>query len=309
MPDKMVSQPPSYGDFVLPFDIAKAGVRGRLVRLDAASARALGAHVLPEAAARVAGEMVALGALLGTALKLDGRLTIQTKGDGPLDLVTADYYGADENRHRGVRGYARLDASRFDILADKDFAKLTGKGALAITIEPKRGGKTYQGIVELSPDGIAASAETYFAQSEQLPTVIKLAAAPLYVAGDPAPHWRAGGIMLQMMPESAKAGIESRSDDWDRLSLLLKTVEDIELVDTGLAPETLLWRLFHEDEVRVQPPEPVIFRCDCDPGRITQVLKSYAPQEREGLADADGVIRARCEFCGKTHEIGPDSLA
>jgi molecular chaperone Hsp33 len=302
-------QPSPYGDFVLPFDIAKAGVRGRLVRLDAASARALGAHALPEAAARVAGEVVALGALLGTALKLDGRLTIQTKGDGPLDLVTADYYGADENRHRGVRGYARLDASRFEALADKDFAKLAGKGALAITIEPKVGGKTYQGIVELSPDGVGSSAETYFAQSEQLPTVIKLAAAPLYVAGDPMPHWRAGGIMLQMTPESAKAGIESRSDDWDRLSLLLKTVEDIELVDTSLAPETLLWRLFHEDEVRVQPPEPVTFRCDCDASRITQVLKSYAPREREGLADPDGVIRARCEFCGKTHEIGPESLA
>ena len=309
MPDKRDSQPSPYGDFVLPFDIAKAGVRGRLVRLDAASARALSAHALPEAAARVAGEVVALGALLGTALKLDGRLTIQTKGDGPLDLVTADYYGADENRHRGVRGYARLDVSRFDVLDDSDFAQLAGKGALAITIEPKVGGKTYQGIVELSPDGIGASAETYFAQSEQLPTVIKLAAAPLYVAGDPMPHWRAGGIMLQMMPESAKAGIESRSDDWDRLSLLLKTVEDMELVDTSLAPETLLWRLFHEDEVRVQPPEPVIFRCDCDPSRITQVLKSYAPQEREGLADPDGVIRARCEFCGKTHEIGPENLA
>ncbi len=309
MPDKMDPQPSPHGDFVLPFDIAQAGVRGRLVRLDAASARALGAHALPEAAARVAGEVVALGALLGTALKLDGRLTIQTKGDGPLDLVTADYYGADENRHRGVRGYARLDASRFDVLADRDFAKLAGKGALAITIEPKLGGKTYQGIVELSPDGIGSSAETYFAQSEQLPTVIKLAAAPLYVAGDPQPHWRAGGIMLQMTPESAKAGIESRSDDWDRLSLLLKTVEDLELVDTSLAPETLLWRLFHEDEVRVQPPEPVIFRCDCDSSRITQVLRSYAPQEREGLADSDGVIRARCEFCGKTHEIGPESLA
>jgi molecular chaperone Hsp33 len=308
MPDKMDPQPSPYGDFVLPFDIAQAGVRGRLVRLDAASARALGAHALPEAAARVAGEMVALGALLGTALKLDGRLTIQTKGDGPLDLVTADYYGADEDRHRGVRGYARLDLGRFEVLADKDFATLAGKGALAITIEPKRGGKTYQGIVELSPDGIGSSAETYFAQSEQLPTVIKLAAAPLYVAGDPAPHWRAGGIMLQMTPESAKQGIETKSDDWDRLSLLLKTVEDIELVDTGLAPETLLWRLFHEDEVRVQPPEPVIFRCDCDAARITQVLKSYAPQEREGLADPDGVIRARCEFCGKTHEIGPESL-
>ena len=305
----MVPDPSPYGDFVLPFDIAKAGVRGRLVRLDAASARALGAHVLPEPAARVTGEMVALGALLGTALKLDGRLTIQTKGDGPLDLVTADYYGADENRDRGVRGYARLDAQRFAALADNGFATLAGKGALAITIEPRVGSKTYQGIVELSPQGIGASAETYFAQSEQLPTVLRLAAAPLYVAGDPNPHWRAGGLMLQMTPESAKQGNDTRSDDWDRLSLLLKTVEDLELVDTSLAPETLLWRLFHEDEVRVLPPEPVIFRCDCDTSRITQVLKRYAPQEREGLADPDGIIRARCEFCGKSHEIGPESLA
>ena len=258
MPDKMEPASP-YGDFVLPFDIAKAGVRGRLVRLDASSARALSAHALPEPAARVAGEMVALGALLGTALKLDGRLTIQTKGDGPLDLVTADYYGADELRARGVRGYARLNAERFANLADKDFAHLTGKGALAITIEPKVGGKTYQGIVELSDGG--------------------------------------------------KAGVESRSDDWDRLSILLKTVEDLELVDTSLAPETLLWRLFNEDEVRVQPPEPVVFRCDCDADRITTVLKSYAPEERASLADPDGIIRARCEFCGKTHEITPDSLA
>jgi molecular chaperone Hsp33 len=308
MPDKMEPASP-YGDFVLPFDIANAGVRGRMVRLDASSARALGAHALPEPAARVAGEAVALGALLGTALKLDGRLTVQTKGDGPLDLITADYYGADENRARGVRGYARLDAVRFDALDGKDFAQLAGKGVMAITIEPKVGGKTYQGIVELSQDGIAPSAETYFAQSEQLPTVIKLAAAPLYVAGDRQPHWRAGGIMLQMTPESAKQGIETKSDDWDRLSLLLKTVEDLELVDTSLAPETLLWRLFHEDEVRVQPPEQVIFRCDCNADRITQVLKSYAAAERAGLADPDGIIRARCEFCGKTHEIGPDSLA
>jgi redox-regulated HSP33 family molecular chaperone len=187
--------------------------------------------------------------------------------------------------------------------------KLAGKGALAITIEPRLGGKTYQGIVELSPDGIGASAETYFAQSEQLPTVIRLAAAPLYVAGDPAPRWRAGGLMLQMTPESAKLGQEIRSDDWDRLSLLLKTVEDLELVDTSLKPETLLWRLFHEDEVRVAPPERVTFRCDCDTARITQILKRYTPQEREGLADPDGVIRARCEFCGKSHEVGPESLA
>src|ERR1700743_3195269 len=134
------------GDFVLPFDIAKAGVRGRFVRLDTASAQALDAHVLPDPAARVAGEALALAALLGSALKLDGRLTVQTKSSGPLDLITTDYYGAGEDKSRGVRGYARLDAERFAGLGDNLFSSLAGEGALAITIEPKRGGQTYQGI-------------------------------------------------------------------------------------------------------------------------------------------------------------------
>ena len=169
------------GDFVLAFDLPKAGVRGRLIRLDASSGRALSAHALPEPAARVAGEAVALSALLGTALKLDGRLTVQTKSDGPLDLVIADYYGAEDDKARGIRGYARLNAAGFDALPEKHFAGLAGRGAMAITIEPRLGGQTYQGIVELSGDGMAASAQTYFAQSEQLPTAIKLAAAPLFV--------------------------------------------------------------------------------------------------------------------------------
>jgi molecular chaperone Hsp33 len=297
-------------DFVLPFDIAKAGVRGRLVRLDLSSTRALSAHALPEAASRVAGETLALGVLLGTALKLDGRLSVQTKSDGPLDLVMADYYGGED---RGVRGFARLDAARLADLKDPKFAALVGKGSLAITIEPKLGGQTYQGIVGLSEDGIAASAETYFAQSEQLPTVLRLAAAPLYVAGEKQPRWRAAGIMLQMTPDAAKPGAAPEdvqsNDDWLRLSLILKTVEDLELLDTDLAPETVLWRLFHEDEVRVQPALPVAFRCDCAPERIATVLKSYAPEERGSLADPDGIIRARCEFCGTTHEIAPDSLS
>ena len=302
------------GDFVLPFDISKAGVRGRFVRLDSASSQALEAHALPEPAARVAGESLALAALLGSALKLDGRLTVQTKSSGPLDIVTADYCGSspadgedDGAQPRGVRGYARLDAERFAGLDGAAFAMLAGEGALAITIEPKRGGQTYQGIVSLSPDGLAASAEIYFEQSEQLPTVIRLAAAPLFVAGEKHPRWQAAGLMLQMTPEASKAPGRSE-DDWNRLSILARTVEDLELVDTNLSPETVLWRLFHEDEVRVQPAEPVAFRCDCDAGRITQILRGYNAEERAGLADDDGVIRARCEFCGTTHEITPDAL-
>ncbi len=292
-----VPAPP--GDFVLPFDLPAVGVRGRLVRLDAASARALSAHALPEAAARVLGETLTLGVLLGTALKLDGRLSVQTKSDGALDLVAADYYGMDDGRQKGVRGFARLNESRFGELGTApDFAQLAGQGSLAITIEPRMGGQTYQGIVALSAAGVAASAQTYFAQSEQLPTALRLAAAPLYQAGRGAPDWRAGGIMLQATP-----GAKRSDDDWERISLILRTVEDIELVDTSLPAETLLWRLFHEDEVRVLPAEPIAFRCDCDRERIASVLKSYSPQERNGLADPDGIIRARCEFCGTVHEI------
>jgi molecular chaperone Hsp33 len=290
------------GDFVLPFDLPAAGVRGRVVRLDATSARALSAHILPEAASRVLGETVALGVLLGTTLKLDGRLTVQTKSNGPLDLVSADYYGEGAGKSRGVRGFARFDESRG--AATPDFETLAGKGSLAITIEPRMGGQTYQGIVALSPLGIGASAETYFQQSEQLPTAMRLAAAPLFEAGKASPAWRAGGIMLQVTPDAKRS-----DDDWERLSLIMRTVEDLELVDTALPAETLLWRLFHEDEVRVLPAEPVAFRCDCSGARIASVLRSYSPEERAGLADPDGVIRARCEFCGTVHEIGAEGFA
>jgi len=303
---KSAGYPPApAADFILPFDLPNARLRGRFVRLDGVSARALAAHVLPEAAARVAAETFVLSALLGSALKLDGRLTVQTKSDGPLDLVTADYYGADGGQPAGVRGFARIDETRFSALGETapSFERLAGAGVVGITIEPRREGQNYQGIVSLEPSGIAASAEAYFAQSEQLPTAIRLAAAPLYEAGKRGPHWRAGGLMLQATPDG-----RVEDDDWERLSTFLATVEDIELVDIGLPAEKLLWRLFHEDEVRVQPVERVEFRCHCEPTRIASVLRSYSAAERDGLADPDGIIRARCEFCGTVHAISPADL-
>ncbi|MBS0273263.1 MAG: Hsp33 family molecular chaperone HslO [Proteobacteria bacterium] len=291
----------------MPFDIAPLGVRGRLVRLSDVSAEALTAHKLPEAAARVAAETLTLSALLGSALKLDGRMTVQTRSNGPLDLIASDYYGASADRPAGVRGYARVDEARAAPHGNAPkFADLAGTGSLGITIEPRVGGETYQGIVELSPDGIAASAQTYFEQSEQLPTAIKLAAAPVFEPGKPV-AWRAGGIILQRTAEAAKSD-DAKNDEWERLKMFIATVEDFELVDTALKAEDLLWRLFHEDEIRVLPFEPIGFRCDCSVDRIAGVLKDYTPEDRAKLADPDGVIRARCEFCGKGHEIHPQSL-
>lgn len=302
--------PAPRADFVLPFDLPKAGLRGRLVRLEQASAQALSAHALPEEAARVAGEALAMAALLGSALKLDGRLTVQTKGNGPLDLLTVDYYGAEPRDEggksaAGLRGYARMDAAaRATLGKTPSVGALLGKGVMAITIEPRVGGNTYQGIVDLSSDGIAASAETYFAQSEQLPTAMRLAAGPLFVAGSRTPQWRSGGMMLQVLPEAVR-----NDDDFERLSSHLRTLEDVELLDSSLAAEEILWRLFHEDEVRVHGAEPLRFHCGCDGARIAGVLKNYSPADRAGLADPDGIIRARCEFCGKVHEIGASAFA
>lgn len=304
MPEQTYIPAPE-ADFVLPFDLAEVGLRGRLVRLDKSSGRALETQVLPEAVARVEGEMLALSAILGTSLKLDGRLTVQTRSDGPLDLVAVDYYGAEAGAPIGLRSYARLDKPRFGTLETPvSFDALLGDGALAITIEPKKGGQTYQGIVDLAPAGIAASAETYFAQSEQLPTALRLAAGPVFRPGSKSPSWRAGGIMLQATPEG-----RGSEDDWERLSSFLASVEDVELLDTSLKAETLLWRLFHEDEARVHRAEAIEFRCPCDGIRIASVLKGYGESDRKGLADPDGVIRARCEFCGRVHEIAPDVFA
>jgi len=294
--------PAPLADFVLPFSMAHLGVRGRVVRLESVSARALSAHELPEAPARTLGEALVLTTMLGSSLKLDGRLTLQTKGSGPLNLLTVDYYGAEEARDAGVRGFARVDEEQLASLGAehaRQFAKLAGEGVLAITIEPRMGDKSYQGIVSLSRESIAASAEAYFAQSEQLPTIIRLAAAPAYVPGSKQPAWRAGGIMLQAIPQANRD-----ADDWERLSMFIKSVEDIELLDTGVAAEDLLWRLFHEDEVRVHTPETLVFHCGCDGDRIARILGVYSDAEREGLADPDGIIRARCEFCGTVHPIG-----
>ena len=284
-------------DFVLPFDLPDVGLRGRILRLDAVSTRALSAHPLPEAGQRVLAEALGLSALLGSALKLEGRLSVQTKGDGPLNLLATDYFAGG-----GLRGYARVDEKRFaEAGRPNQFGALTGKGALAITIEPKKGAQAYQGMVPLSPDGLAASAETYFAQSEQLATILRLAAGPIYRSGE-GHGWRAGALMVQAVP-GAKIEDVKTSDDWQRVSLFMQTLEDVELLDTDVAAESILWRLFHEDEVRVHPSLPLHFHCGCEPERVRSVLKSYSSDELKDLPDPDGIIRTRCEFCGTVYEF------
>ncbi len=295
-------------DFVLPFDLPDLGMRGRLVRLDAVTTRALAAHPLPETAQRTLGEALTLAALLGSSLKQAGRMSVQTKSDGALNLVVSDFFTGG-----GLRGYARLDEARFATLEPgADFTALAGDGVLAITIEPKPGVNAYQGIVPLAANGLAASAEVYFDQSEQLATALRLAAGPIYRAGTSVSGkrnngWCAGGLMVQAMPETERD--VRASDDWRRIALFLETLEDYELLDSAVAAEDVLWRLFHEDEVRVHAAEPLRFHCGCSAKKVSSVLKSYDAAELADLADNDGVVRAKCEFCGAVYEFSPQALA
>ena len=295
--------PAPSADFVLPFELLNGGLRGRLLRLDSVSTRALAAHPLPEAGQRILAEALGLSALLGSALKLEGRLSVQIKGDGPLNLLVTDYFAGG-----GLRGYARVREKPFAEAGNPgNFGKLVGDGALAITIEPKKGAQAYQGLVPLSPTGLAASAETYFAQSEQLATTLRLAAAPIYRSG--AGHgWRTGALMVQATP-GAKADEVRASDDWRRVALFVNTVADIELLDTEVAAESVLWRLFHEDEIRVHSSQRLHFECSCQPEKIRAVLKSYPAEELRELPDPDGVIRTRCEFCGSVYEFPLETLS
>jgi molecular chaperone Hsp33 len=295
--------PAPSADFVLPFELPDVGLRGRFLRLDAVSTRVLSAHPLPEGAQRILAEALGLSALLGSALRFEGRLSVQTKGGGPLDLLVTDYFAGG-----GLRGYARVQEARFaEAGRPSNFARLVGEGALAITIEPKKDAQPYQGLVPLSPDGLAQSAETYFAQSEQLATMLRLAAGPVYRA-DTGHGWRAGAFMVQAVP-GARIGNIKTSDDWQRVALFMQTLEDVELLDTNVSAESVLWRLFHEDEVRVHKSQPLHFQCSCDAERVRDVLNSYSAEALKDLPDPDGVIRTRCEFCGSVYEFPLETLS
>jgi molecular chaperone Hsp33 len=301
-------------DIVLPFRTERSGVIGRLVRLGASVDTILSHHDVPEPVSQALGEAVALTVMLGTALKFDGKLIVQTKTDGILDFLVINY----ESPGR-VRGYVRYDKARFAQLGDAavDQGKLLGSGHLAITIDPGEEMERYQGIVELAGEGLAAAALAYFRQSEQLPSFIRLAVARHYQGGEW--HWRAGGLMIQNLasgggipsgPAAEDADLDEDGDDaWERTRMLAATVEDHELLDPTLAPERLLYRLFHEEGVRAMRRVPVKAFCRCSRERVGAFLKSFGAQDLADMREPDGSIRVTCEFCAKTYRFAPDEIA
>jgi molecular chaperone Hsp33 len=304
-------------DLVLPFRTVRSGVIGRLVRLGPAVDEILSHHAAPEPVSQTLGEAVALTAMLGTALKIDGKLTLQTKTDGVLDFLVVSYEPPGR-----LRAYARYDKKR---VGDNDIDpdELLGEGHLAITIDPGEDMERYQGIVALDGEGVGEAALSYFRQSEQLPSFIRLAVARHYTAGENgAPgrwQWRAGGLMIQHLPSSGGTNpdieeafevdeADDEDDDWERTRILASTVEDHELLDPTLAPERLLYRLFHEEGVRAFPVAPIEAYCRCSRERVAAFLKSFGAAELTDMREPDGSISVTCEFCTKSYKFAPDEL-
>jgi molecular chaperone Hsp33 len=229
-----------------PFQLESSALRGRVIRLGDAVDRVLTRHDYPEPVSRLLGELLVLTATLAGALKFSGVFSLQTQSDGPVSFMVADCT-ADGT----LRGYARYDADRIAALDTAGAAALLGRGHLALTVDQGRHSEAYQGIVELVGDNLTDSMRAYFRQSEQLQTGLRTAVERVEEAG--RPRWRAGGLMVQRLPEEAPAanGGGEPEEDWRRTMILLGSATDEELVDPGLPANTLLYRLFHEEGVRV----------------------------------------------------------
>ena len=312
-------------DIVRPFRTARSGVIGRVVRLGPTIDTILSRHNASEPISHTLGEAVALTVMLGTALKFEGKLTLQTKTDGLLDFLVVNF----ETPGR-VRAYVRYDNARLDALisdgAGIDQGALLGAGYLAMTIDPGDDMDRYQGIVALDGESLGEAALTYFRQSEQLPTFLRLAVARHYVAGENGEpgqwRWRAGGLMIQNLAGDGgkpRAPVEEEADeqrlpgedddDWERARILASTVEDHELLDPTLSPERLLFRLFHEEGVRALPLTPVEAHCRCSRKRVEGFLRSFGADELADMREADGSVCVTCEFCTATYRFRPDELS
>jgi molecular chaperone Hsp33 len=303
---------PPLDDSVLPFQIESSGAMGRLVRIGPALTSILSQHDYPQPISELLGEALTLTSMLGAALKTDGKFILQTRSDGPVSFLVAQY-----NAPGNLRGYASFDAAAIAALGPDGLKRdsLLGKGHLAMTIDPGPDMERYQGVVALESGNLAAAADVYFRQSVQLPTFIRIAVARHYEAGrGDAPggwSWRAGGLMLQKLSqeggfeaeEPAEGNGHADNEDWTRAQLLAGTVEDHELVDPMLAPERLLYRLFHEERVRAFRKIPLAAFCQCSRERVEQMLAGFTPTEIADMALDDGHIRVTCEFCNRHYDF------
>ena len=311
-------------DTILPFAVKALDLRGRIVRLGQAADTILTSHDYPAPVAKLLGEAIVLTAMLGSALKFDGRFILQTQSDGPVRMLVVNFTSPGK-----VRACARFDAARVEAAIAANAAepgKLLGHGHLAMTIDQGPDMSRYQGLVPLDGGDLEDAAHEYFVRSEQIPTRVRLAVAEEFRAGSNGAerHWRAGGILLQFLPGSidrarqadldpgdAPPGTEPHmvADDeaWVEGRSLIATVDDIELIDPALSSERLAYRLFHEHGVRVFRPAAVEAHCSCSRDGVEAMLRSFPQTDRDDMVES-GKITVTCEFCSSTYVFQPDEI-
>lgn len=305
-------------DAVLPFAVTPLDLRGRLARLGPSIDAILRRHDYPPPVSRLVGEAMLLAILLGSALKQEGaRFQLQTKSDGPVGIIVIDFDAPDR-----LRAFARYDRARLDEMAGaSDIAPgaLMGSGHLAFTIDQGDASR-YQGVVALDGQGLEAAAHEYFRQSEQIPTLVRLAVAQSVTSAGAS--WRAGGLLAQFLPDSPERRrqadlhpgdtpegsaphIVEEDDAWLEARALAATVEDHELVDPTLSSERLLYRLFHERGVSVFEAGAIRESCRCSTDRIRAMLRSFSADDRRAMIGDDGRIGVTCEFCSSHASFEP----
>lgn len=292
-------------DQPLVFTIAARHVRGRFVRLGPVLNTIMAAHSYPPVAEKLLAEALVLTVLLGSTLKTEGgQMTLQAQtGGGPVELLVCDYRGGE------LRGYLKFDAERLaEVGSDPTLFALFGEGFLAITFDQEATGERYQGIVPLEGVSIGAAAEHYFEQSEQISSLIKLAARH-----DAEVGCVAGGMLLQHLPEGevGRDRLHVRHDlpEWEHAKTIGATLKDEELTDPATSLETLAWRLFHEDEVRIEPGTAVSRGCRCSPDYFAGVLAQFPETERQDMADDHGKIVVDCAFCSRIFPIALEDIS
>lgn len=297
-------------DLIQPFNLRAGRVSGpalsgRLTRLGPLADDVLRRHDYPEPVAVLVGEALALGATLAGALKFDGVFTLQMQGDGPVSLVVVDITTADGGATFTVRGYAKFDAGNLAALDAPNARALLGKGYLALTVDQGAHTERYQGLVELVGDSLAEFAQHYFRQSQQMDAALMVSAGREGGAG----AWRAAALMLQRVADQLLEILPSDEGDdpWRRTMMLMATGTDAEMLDPGLAARRYLYRLFHEEGLRVTPPRRLVRGCRCSEERILNVLHQL-PQEELVDLSIDGAVEVTCEFCNALYLFDPQTL-
>ena len=314
----------SKGNIVLPFQLERPNVRGRFTRLDSVIENILEQHNYPSIVEALITEATILTVLIGQMVKLNWRLSLQIRGDGPIRLIATDYYGpSEEGLPAQIRAYASYDKEKIDINSDP-FTQI-GTGYFAVIINQGKNMSPYQGITPLSGGSLSSSAEAYFFQSEQIPTKFCIAYGTTQLPLEKL-SLRAGGIMLQHMPNASpliKQKPSPQSEDlskeinpldaglkenWARVGILLDTIEDLELIGPSLSFEQVLYRLFHDEIIQISNSQNVNFGCTCSEDKVRQSMSIYSTKDLKHMTKADGSLTADCQFCGAHYILDPTTL-